>query len=333
MNHFVCSNVQLITARKKSPVWHCLVKRQVIFCIATTAAIVLTPHRLIAAVEAFVSSDDPFSSVRLDAGEPQQDSAIDGIYATETQVQPQDENKNRQQGDASPLATPQAAKPKEASTQQAKTQDKVVIPKKRQEELLAFVKEHQPQLEKLLRLLRKNRSDEYQSAVEDLDRDERRISSFKDKDPQRYQIELNLWITKSQISLLVAQLSVKDSPELQKQLRQNVARFFQLRQQQLISDKQRLQERLSRVEENIERIKNERPELIERQFQSYLRNAQRQRKQSEGDNKTDRGNSKKNELNEEKAGSNRTGGKSARKDKSTDEKNSDKKLDKTSSEN
>lgn len=323
MKHFVCSNVQLITARKKSPVWHCLVKRQVIFCIATTAAIVLTPHRLIAAVEAFFSIDDSFSSVRLDTGEPQQDSAIDGVSAIKSQVQPQDENKNPKQANESPLT-----KPKEA-----KTQDKDVIPKKRQEELLAFVKEHQPQLEKLLRVLRKNRREEYQSAVEDLDRDERRISSFKDKDPQRYQIELNLWITKSQISLLVAQLSVKDSPEIQKQLRQNVARFFQLRQQQLISDKQRLQERLNRVEENIERIKNERPELIERQFQSYLRKAQRQQKQSDGDNKTDRGNSKKNELNEAKAGSNRTGDKSARKDKSTDEKNSDKKLDKTSSEN
>lgn len=264
MQQTVSQNNDRTNAEKKSPVWHCLVKHQVIFCIATTVTIVLTPHRQIVAVEAFNTNQQETAEKSSNVLPPQE---LPG------QAKPADDAED---GDGS--------SPADSPTSEAQQQDQQQrVPKKRQDELLEFVKEHHPELVKLLQHLKKNRRGEFHEAMLDLDRSEQRISLFKDRNPQRYQIELNLWKTRSRIRMLVAQLSVEDNQRQQRQLKQEVSQFFKLRKQQLLSDKERTEERLNRINENIEKFDSEGDELIERQFQAYLRNAERQRKQNSDD--------------------------------------------------
>ena len=268
MQQTVSHNNDRTNAEKKSPVWHCLVKHQVIFCIATTVTIVLTPHRQIVAVEAFNTNQQETA---------EQSSNVLPSQDTPGHAKPADDAEGRAGGgtESGPTNSPTI------ESQQQDQQQRV--PKKRQDELLEFVKEHHPELVKLLQHLKKNRRGEFNEAMLDLDRSEQRISLFKDRNPQRYQIELNLWKTRSRIRMLVAQLSVEDNQRQQRQLKQEVSQFFKLRKQQLLSDKERTEERLNRINENIEKFDSEGDELIERQFQAYLRNAERQRKQNSDD--------------------------------------------------
>ena len=277
------------SAEKKSPAWHCLVKIQVMFCIATTVTIVLTPHRQIVAVEAFSNQQETQEAVNQ-----QLRPSVPGNVASDSKVS--------QQADS-------------------KKQDVEKVSKKRQEELAAFVKEHHPELVQLLQHLKKNRKPEFQAAMVDLDRAEKRITLHKDRNPERYLIELNLWKSRSRIRMLMAQLAVQDNPKIQAGLKREVARFFKCREQQLLNDKQRLQDRLQNVNESLKKISDEREDLVERQFQSYLRNAQRQRKQNENDknpasDKKNAGQSKKGSSRQQKVANQKKGDKTSENDKS-----------------
>ncbi len=79
---------------------------------------------------------------------------------------------------------------------------------------LAFVQQQQPELARLLDYLRKNQPRQYQRAVRELSRTAERLSQTRDRDPRRYELELQAWKARSRIDLLAAKWQVKPDDEL-----------------------------------------------------------------------------------------------------------------------
>lgn len=84
--------------------------------------------------------------------------------------------------------------------------------------ILEFAKREEPGLFELLRFLKQKRTASYQQALRETGRTQQKLEVLKEKDPELYEIESQLWRTRSKLSLLAAQLSVKDDSQLEKQL-------------------------------------------------------------------------------------------------------------------
>lgn len=103
--------------------------------------------------------------------------------------------------------------------------------------ILEFAKREEPGLFELLRFLKQKRTASYQQALRETGRTQQKLEVLKEKDPELYEIESQLWRTRSKLSLLAAQLSVKEDSQLEKQLEslvrdlesQDIARITLLR--------------------------------------------------------------------------------------------------------
>lgn len=84
--------------------------------------------------------------------------------------------------------------------------------------ILEFAKREEPGLFELLRFLKQKRTASYQQALRETGRTQQKLEVLKEKDPELHEIESQLWRTRSKLSLLAAQLSVKEDGQLEKQL-------------------------------------------------------------------------------------------------------------------
>lgn len=84
--------------------------------------------------------------------------------------------------------------------------------------ILEFAKREQLQLFELLQYLKQKRPPSYQQALKETGRNKQRLESLKERDPELYEIESQLWRTRSKLSFLAAQMSVQDDADLDKQL-------------------------------------------------------------------------------------------------------------------
>lgn len=115
-----------------------------------------------------------------------------------------------------------------SSTEEAAAVDKVDSAKSRpeaaemsaaeEESVLLFAKQEEPQLFELLKFLKKKRPSAYQQALRETGRTQQKLENLRQRDPELYQIESQLWKTRSKLSLVAAQLSVKQNDDLEKQL-------------------------------------------------------------------------------------------------------------------
>jgi hypothetical protein len=87
-----------------------------------------------------------------------------------------------------------------------------------EEKVLDFAKREDPELHELLKFLKKKRPTSYQQALRETGRTQQRLENLQQKDPDLHQIESQIWKTRSKLSLLAAQLSVKENDTLEKQL-------------------------------------------------------------------------------------------------------------------
>lgn len=85
--------------------------------------------------------------------------------------------------------------------------------------ILEFAKREQLQLFELLQYLKQKRPTSYQQALKETGRTKQRLESLKEKDADLYAIESQLWHTRTKLSLLAAQMSVRDDADLEKQLK------------------------------------------------------------------------------------------------------------------
>lgn len=75
------------------------------------------------------------------------------------------------------------------------------------ESVMTFVREHQPDLAKLLEYIKQKRPEDFESAVSEIVRVKARLETVRKRDEELYKLELALWKNDAQLRLLAAELS------------------------------------------------------------------------------------------------------------------------------
>jgi hypothetical protein len=88
----------------------------------------------------------------------------------------------------------------------------------REESVLKFAEREEPELFELLKFLKHKRNAAYQRALLETGRTQQRLENLQQRDPELYQIDSQIWKTRSKLNLIAAQLSVKQSDESEKKL-------------------------------------------------------------------------------------------------------------------
>ncbi len=119
---------------------------------------------------------------------------------------------------------------------------------------LEFVKEHQPELARLLEYLRRNQPRQYQRALRELARTAERLKLSRERDPRRYELELQAWQVRSRIDLLAAKWQVQPDEKIKERLRAAIAEQMTLQKQILERERDKVAQRLKTVESQLERL-------------------------------------------------------------------------------
>jgi len=128
------------------------------------------------------------------------------------------------------------------------------IPAEREAAAIQFIEQHQPELVRLLNHLRKSDPRQYQRAVRELMRTVERLNQTKQRDPQRYELELQLWKTRSRIDLLAAQWQMHPSDELRERLRAAVAQQLSQQRRLLTIERERLAQRQEKIDAQLQTL-------------------------------------------------------------------------------
>lgn len=140
---------------------------------------------------------------------------------------------------------------------------------------LTFVGAHHPELVDLLGTLKKSNKAEYQRAIRELFRQSERLASIQEKNPRRYDFELQDWKLNSRIQMLVARLTMSHDPAVEDKLRALVLEQMELRKQQLLEDRQRLAARLAEADEQLASMDREQSERVEKRLRELLGGAKK----------------------------------------------------------
>jgi flagellar motor protein MotB len=143
-----------------------------------------------------------------------------------------------------------------------------------EQEVLTFVREHHPELVKLLSQLSESRPKEYQKALRDLSRVRDRLGQVKRNHAERYELELAVWKTESRIQLLAARMHMGGSDELRDELRTALEEQAELKLGLLRLERSVAQDRLNKIDAQIKRLDQDRSHMIERQLQAITTMAQ-----------------------------------------------------------
>lgn len=136
---------------------------------------------------------------------------------------------------------------------------------------LALVRIHHPELSELLEQLKADNPKQYRQAVSELFRASQRLAQAKEKDPQRYELELKAWRIDSRVRLLAAKLTMETRPELEEKLKASLLELQDVRIELLSLDRERAAERLERLDAQLIRLQERREKLSERAFDQLMR--------------------------------------------------------------
>ncbi len=137
---------------------------------------------------------------------------------------------------------------------------------------LTFVKQYHPELAKLLAALKTKERREYCRAVRDLFRHSERLAVFREKFPERYELELRAWQIKSRIQLVAARLRLSSEDTcLREQLKKSLAEQADVRIELLRQERKKMAERLEHLDDQIDEMQRQRELVAEKQLQALLR--------------------------------------------------------------
>ena len=149
------------------------------------------------------------------------------------------------------------------------------VTRQQERRIRAFVQEHHPQLASVLAHLEANRPNEYQRALQDLNKHRERVLQWRTRDPERYALELKQWKLQSRAQLLAARLSMANQQELEDELRELVREQVATRLEILRREHQRIVQREARLEEQIQQMEENRERFVEGQLKALTRNRQK----------------------------------------------------------
>jgi len=140
----------------------------------------------------------------------------------------------------------------------------------REQRVLAFVAEHQPELADVLAHLGKRKPAEYEAAIADLHRSVQALSTSRSKDERLHGIELRAWQARTRIDLLVARWLAggkKDRARLEPALREAVTAELDVRAEHLAYRKERS---AAWYDRQIVRLRDRRDELVAARLSAVL---------------------------------------------------------------
>lgn len=153
-------------------------------------------------------------------------------------------------------------------------QDKKESLTKQQETVaLEFAKEHHRELHKLISQLKEMDPQRYESAIAELFESSERLNRFKERMPDRYETEIELWKIDSRVRLLVARSMSGMDEEAREQIRKLLVKRNRVRATQLAHEQKKLEERIDRMEQQIADLQNNTDQLAENELNRLLRSA------------------------------------------------------------
>lgn len=129
----------------------------------------------------------------------------------------------------------------------------------REELAMEFVKEHHPELAEILAGLKESRRHEYQRGLREIQTVSQRISKFREKQPERYNLEVEVWKAGSRARLLAAQGAMNDaaSDELKEKIKTELLAQEQAQLKLLEFEQAELQKRLETVQNKLKMSQDE----------------------------------------------------------------------------
>jgi hypothetical protein len=141
-------------------------------------------------------------------------------------------------------------------------------------DVMEFLRQHHAELSGLLVHLKSTRPSEFQRAVRELWYAQERLKQIKQRDGERYELEVKAWVLESKIQLVVARLAMNDCEALRTELRQLLGERADLKLRILVSERDAQAQRLKKLDEQIDQLSAGRSELIERQFAAMTKSSE-----------------------------------------------------------
>lgn len=163
-----------------------------------------------------------------------------------------------------------AAKPNAAKRDAKRTEQKFA---ERSQAVIAFAREHHPELADLLTGLEMTDAKQFATAVHELERDVERLMRLKENSSPQYDLAVQKWQHDSRIRLIVARLSMNDSSELEAELRAAVADRAAVREQELRDELVRLRKRIESNEKQLKELAENRDKVIDREVSLMRKSA------------------------------------------------------------
>lgn len=142
----------------------------------------------------------------------------------------------------------------------------------REEEILAFTEQHQPELIRLLKFMKEKQAGDYPQAIREMGRTVQRLINLEARDSELYQVELMLWKTRAALRLRAAQISAlgdKNRPRLMEELKGLLEAEYQQEVKRLEILRTRAKEQLAALEEQLERKESNHDTIINRSLKNW----------------------------------------------------------------
>ncbi len=136
---------------------------------------------------------------------------------------------------------------------------------------LALVREHHAELIELLDHLKSQKHKAYLQAIQELWRASERLATVRQRDPDRYDLELRAWKIDSRIRLLAAKLSMEQDPELELRLKEALSERADVRLQLKTFVRDRVKTRLETMNAEIDKLASEREQQLQQAFDKLVR--------------------------------------------------------------
>lgn len=165
------------------------------------------------------------------------------------------------------------------------------LTKEQQVSALKFAQKHHPELATLLKRLQSKSAPEFNRGIRTLHAASVRLEKMKDRQPARFESDLELWKTESQIRLLSAKWLVSPNDRLKKQIQQLLAIRQSARRERIQAEHDRLTERMQVLKSQLDRSPQELKAALQADWDQLTRRA-RKTKPQKTNNGTSRSDSK-----------------------------------------
>jgi hypothetical protein len=157
---------------------------------------------------------------------------------------------------------------------------------------LAFVRTNHPELIDLLEPLKAMNPAEYQKAIRDLFLTSERLGEMQQRNPQRYELELQDWKLVSRIQVLAVRLALNENAPLEREMRELLAEQQETRRQLLLFERDRLATRLADIDTQLTELDRDPAKKIDSRATELVNAARATQQQAEGDHSSGSKNSK-----------------------------------------